>query len=85
VAEALPGFEVVGWYGLAAPVGTPADVIAKINASTNRVLQAPDLIAKYNGLGFEPVGGTPAEASARIKSDVERWTKIIRDAGIKAQ
>jgi tripartite-type tricarboxylate transporter receptor subunit TctC len=52
---------------------------------TNKVLQAGDLIAKYNGLGFEPVGGPPEEASARIKSDVERWTKIIRDAGIKAQ
>jgi tripartite-type tricarboxylate transporter receptor subunit TctC len=85
VAEALPGYEVVGWYGLAAPAGTPMDVIAKLNAVTNRVLQAPDLIAKYNGLGFEPVGGTPEEAGARIKSDVARWTKIIRDAGIKPQ
>jgi tripartite-type tricarboxylate transporter receptor subunit TctC len=85
VAETLPGYEVVGWYGLAAPAGTPSDVIAKLNAVTNKVLQAPDLIARYNGLGFEPVGGTPAEASARIASDVVRWTKIIRDAGIKAQ
>jgi tripartite-type tricarboxylate transporter receptor subunit TctC len=85
VAESLAGFDVVGWYGLAAPAGTPADVIAKINSVTNRVLQAPDLIAKYNGLGFEPVGGTPEEASARIKADVVRWTKIIRDAGIKSQ
>ena len=42
-------------------------------------------MAKYNGLGFEPVGDTPDEASARIKSDVVRWTKVIRDAGIKAQ
>jgi tripartite-type tricarboxylate transporter receptor subunit TctC len=85
VAETLAGYEVVGWYGLAAPAGTPADVVAKLNAAANRVLQAGDLIAKYNGLGFEPVGGPPAEASARIKSDVARWTKIIRDAGIKAQ
>ena len=85
VAETLAGYEVVGWYGLAAPAGTPADVVAKLNAVANRVLQAPDLIAKYNGLGFEPVGGPPEEASARIASDVERWTKIIRDAGIKAQ
>ena len=85
VAETLPGYEVVGWYGLAAPGGTPADIVARLNAVTNRVLQAPDLIAKYNALGFEPVGGLPAEASTRITSDVERWTKIIRDAGIKAQ
>lgn len=85
VAESLAGFDVVGWYGLAAPAGTPADVIAKLNSVTNRLLQAPDLIAKYNGLGFEPVGGSPEEASARIKADVVRWTKIIRDAGIKPQ
>jgi putative tricarboxylic transport membrane protein len=85
VAETLAGYEVVGWYGLAAPAGTPPDVIARLNTITNRALQAPDLIAKYNGLGFEPVGGPPAEANARIRSDVERWTKIIRDAGIKEQ
>jgi tripartite-type tricarboxylate transporter receptor subunit TctC len=85
VAETLPGFEVVGWYGLAAPAATPKDVVAKLNAVANRVLRAPDLVVKYNGLGFEPVGDTPEEASARIASDVVRWTKIIRDAGIKAQ
>jgi tripartite-type tricarboxylate transporter receptor subunit TctC len=85
VAETLAGYEVVGWYGLAAPAATPRDVVAKLNSVTNKVLQAPDLIAKYNGLGFEAVGGTPEEASARIASDVVRWTKIIRDAGIKAQ
>ncbi len=85
VAETLAGYEVVGWYGLAAPAGTPAAVIATLNALANKVLQAPELIAKYNGLGFEPVGGPPAEASARIRSDVERWTKIIRDTGIKEQ
>jgi tripartite-type tricarboxylate transporter receptor subunit TctC len=84
VAETLTGYEVVGWYGLAAPAGTPAGVVAKLNTVANKVLQAGDLIARYNGLGFEPVGGPPAEASARIRSDVERWTKIIRDAGIKS-
>ena len=85
VAETLPRYEVVGWYGLAAPAGTPKDVVAKLNAVVNKVLQAPDLVAKYNGLGFEPVGGAPEEASSRIAADVERWTRIIRDAGIKAQ
>jgi tripartite-type tricarboxylate transporter receptor subunit TctC len=85
VAETLSDYEVVGWYGLAAPAGTPRDVVARLNAVANKVLEAPDLIAKYNALGFEPVGGPPEEASARIKAEVERWTKIIRDAGIKAQ
>jgi tripartite-type tricarboxylate transporter receptor subunit TctC len=85
VAETLAGFEVVGWYGLATPAGTPADAIMTLNAAANRVLRQRDLISKYNALGFEPVGGTPDAASAVIKADVARWTPIIRDAGIKAQ
>ncbi len=85
MAETLPGFEVVGWYGLAAPAGTPQDTIAKLNAETNKALQSPDLISQLRQLGYEQIGGTPEEASARIKSDVARWTKIIRDAGIEPQ
>jgi tripartite-type tricarboxylate transporter receptor subunit TctC len=85
VAETLPGFEVVGWYGLAAPAGTPKDVVAKLNAETNQALQSPDLIAQYRQLGYEPIGDTPEEAGARIKLDTAHWTKIIRDAGIQPE
>jgi tripartite-type tricarboxylate transporter receptor subunit TctC len=85
MAETLPGFEVVGWYGLAAPAGAPQDTIAKLNAETNKALQSPDLISQLRQLGYEQIGGTPEQASARIKSDVARWTKIIRDAGIEPQ
>jgi tripartite-type tricarboxylate transporter receptor subunit TctC len=85
MTETLPGFEVVGWYGLAAPAGTPKDVIAKLNGETNGVLQAPDLVAQMRELSYEPIGGTPEEASARIKADVARWTKAIHDAGIEPQ
>lgn len=85
MAETLPGFEVVGWYGLAAPAGTPKDVIARLNAETNQVLQSPDLIAQLHKLGYELMGGTPEAANARIKSDVARWTKIIHDVGIQPQ
>jgi tripartite-type tricarboxylate transporter receptor subunit TctC len=83
--ETLPGFEVVGWYGLAAPAGTPKDVIAKLNGETNGALQSPDLVAKMRELSYEPIGGTPEEASGRIKADVARWTKAIHDAGIEPQ
>jgi tripartite-type tricarboxylate transporter receptor subunit TctC len=85
MAETLPGFEVVGWYGLAAPAGTPKDVIARLNADANAVVQSPELIPQLRKLGYELVGGTADEANSRIKSDVERWTKIIRDAGIQPQ
>jgi len=85
MAETLPGFEVVGWYGLAAPAGTPKGVIARLNAETNRALQSSDLIAQLRQLGYEEIGGTADEASGRIKADVAHWTTIIRDAGIKPQ
>lgn len=85
VAETVPGFEVVGWYGLAAPAGTPASIIARLNAEANSALRSPELAAQFRKLGYEPIGDTPEQAGARIKSDVALWTKIIRDAGIQAQ
>ena len=85
MAETLPGFEVVGWYGLAAPAGTPAEVVSRLNAEANRALQSPDLNAQVRKLGYEEIGGTPEEANARINTDVVRWTKIIHDAGIEQQ
>ena len=85
MAETLPGFEVVGWYGLAAPAGTPKPAIARLNAETNSALRSPDLIAHLRELSYEPIGGTLEEAAARIKTDIAHWTAIIRDAGIEPQ
>jgi tripartite-type tricarboxylate transporter receptor subunit TctC len=86
VAESgLPGFEVTGWYGLAAPVATPPPAIARLNAQGNRALGSDELIAQLRLQGLDPVGGTADEASAWIKSEVAKWTRIIRDAGITPQ
>jgi tripartite-type tricarboxylate transporter receptor subunit TctC len=85
VAETVPGFEVVGWYGLAAPAGTPKSIVAKLNAETNKALQSGDLAAQFRKLGYEPIGDTPEQASNRIKADVATWTTIIREAGIQPQ
>jgi len=85
VAETLPGFEVVGWYGLAAPAGTPKDVVAKLNADANKALKSPQLIEQFHKLGYEPIGDTPEQCAARMKTEVVRWTKIIRDAGVQPQ
>jgi tripartite-type tricarboxylate transporter receptor subunit TctC len=85
VAETVPDFEIVGWYGLAAPAGTPRAQIDRINAETNQTLKSPDVIARLRALTYEPTGGTPEAAAARIKADVARWTKIIKDAGIEPQ
>jgi tripartite-type tricarboxylate transporter receptor subunit TctC len=85
VAETLPGFEVVGWYGLAVPAGTQRDVIVRLNAEANSALKSADLIEQFRQQGYEPTGGTPEEATAWIKSEVAQWTQVIREAGIEAQ
>jgi len=86
VAESgLPGFEVTGWYGIAAPAGSPADAVARLNMEANRVLKSDGVIVQLRLQGLDPAGGTPAEANAWIKSEVVQWRKVIRDAGITPQ
>jgi tripartite-type tricarboxylate transporter receptor subunit TctC len=81
----VPGFEVSGWYGLAAPAGTPKDIILKLNTVANTALTAPELIEQFRLQGYEPLGGTPDDMNALIKADTARWTRIIRDAAIEPQ
>jgi len=84
VAESgLPGFEVTGWYGLAAPAAAAAPAVARLNAETNRALASADTIEQLRQQGLEPVGDTPEQAGAWIRSEVAQWTKVIHDAGIK--
>jgi len=85
VAESVPGFEVTGWYGLAAPAGTPKPIVAKLNAEANRALKSPELIEQFRVQGYETLGGTPEEMKTQIRNDVAQWTKIIRDAAIEPQ
>jgi tripartite-type tricarboxylate transporter receptor subunit TctC len=85
VAESgYPGFETVSWFGLLAPVGTPAAVVNKLNQDSLKALAQPDMRASFTKLGLDMVGSTPAELAAIIKSDIAKWAKVIRDAGITA-
>ena len=77
----VPGFEVTGWYGLAAPAGTPKEIIRKLNIVANSALESRE----FRLQGYEPLGGTPEDMNAQIKADTARWTKIIRDAAIEPQ
>ncbi len=85
IESGVPDFEVSGWYGLAAPAGTPKDIIRKLNAATNNALAQRELVEQFRLQGYEPLGGTPEDMNALIKADVIRWTKIIRDAAIEPQ
>lgn len=86
VAEAgVPGFEALSWFGLVAPAKTPTATVSKLAAETQRILKLPDVNERIVALGAQPVGGTPQEYAAFIKSEIQKWQKVIRSAGVKIE
>jgi tripartite-type tricarboxylate transporter receptor subunit TctC len=82
ISEAgVPGYEVVGWYGLAAPAKTPKAVIGRLNATVNRVL--PELRERYESLGMDLGGGTPEEFGAFLRSERDKWARVVKLSGAK--
>jgi len=79
IAETLPGFENLGWFGLMAPAGTPREVIDKVYRDTGKALGAADVKSRFEGLGMAPVGNTPAEFAKAIGEEAGRWAKIVRE------
>ena len=78
----FPGFDAAGWFGLMAPAGTSPAVVDKIQRDAVSILLLPELRKKLDELGLEPIGNTPAEFAAAIKSEILRWAKVIKEAGI---
>ena len=83
-AANLPGFEMSAWQGIVVPAATPKEIVARLNAEINRAVQNPDLRQKLALGGSEPLGGTPEQYAAYIRSELARWTKVVKDAGAKA-
>jgi tripartite-type tricarboxylate transporter receptor subunit TctC len=86
VAEAgVPGYSAIQWYGLLAPAGTPPPVIARINAEALRSLRSAEMKERLAADGAEPQGSTPEEFGALIRSELEKWGRVTRAAGIEPQ
>ena len=85
VAETVPGFEASSWFGIAAPKGTPADIIDTLNRETNAGLADPTIKARLDDMGGMALTGSPADFGKLITDETEKWGKVIRDAGIKAE
>jgi hypothetical protein len=86
IAEAgYPGFEASAWYGVLAPAGTPKPVVARLNAEILRALKVPEVKERLENVGFEIVGGTPEAFAAYIRSEIVKWTKVVKASGIKAE
>ncbi|MDB5793780.1 MAG: hypothetical protein JWR25_159 [Noviherbaspirillum sp.] len=85
VAEAgVPGYEVIGWYGVLAPPGTPRQIVAKINGELDKILQMPTTKTRFKELGVETDGGSPEQFGEFIKKEVAKWAKVVKDSGAKA-
>jgi tripartite-type tricarboxylate transporter receptor subunit TctC len=83
VAEELPGFEVVGWYGVIGPAGMPAPLVARLNQELVRILNEPEVRERIVADGSEPVGSAPEEFRRFMSADVEKWAKLVKESGAK--
>lgn len=82
VAETLPGFTNNGWYAIFAPANTPQSIIAKLNAEMKNALANAQFAKHIETIGMEPNGSTPEELGSWLRGELERWTKVVRDAGV---
>lgn len=83
VAESIPGYELLGWYGFLAPKGTPKPIIKKLNEAFNKALQDPATKERLSTMGFEIAGGSSERLGDMMRTESVKWKKVIDEAGIK--
>jgi tripartite-type tricarboxylate transporter receptor subunit TctC len=85
VAEELPGFELVGWYGVIGPAKMPEPIVAKLHADLVRILNSPDVRERIVSDGSEPVGSSPEAFRQFMQADTARWAKLVKESGAKLE
>jgi tripartite-type tricarboxylate transporter receptor subunit TctC len=85
MAEALPGFEVVGWYGVIGPANLPQPLVAKLHAELVKILNQPDVKTRIESDGSEPVGSSPEEFRRFMRADMDKWAKLVKESGAKLE
>ena len=85
VAETVPGYEATAWFGIGMPRGTPAEIIEKVNAETNRALADPKMQARLAELGGKPIMGTPQDFGKVIAAETAKWAKVVVSSGAKVE
>lgn len=85
VADTLPGYEVINWYGMVVPKATPRPVIARLHGAVAKVLRLPEIRENLVTQGADPVGSSPEEFAAFMQSESAKWAKVIKAAGIKVE
>ena len=85
IAEAgLPGFEAVSWFAVFTTAGTPRPVVDKLNAEIAKILKTPDVTKRLTDLGLDAVGGSPDDLASFQKAEIQKWTKVVKDSGARA-
>ena len=85
VGDTIPGYAVELWFGAMAPRGTPQPIVDALNSAINKILQEPDMKKNLEAQGMTPTGGTPQKFNERIRREYDRWTKVVKERGIKVQ
>jgi tripartite-type tricarboxylate transporter receptor subunit TctC len=82
--QGFPGFDSTAWFGLMAPAGTPAPIVAKLHGEAVKSLARPDVRKRFGDLGMEVIANSPTEFADIIKAEIPVWAKIIKESGAKA-
>jgi tripartite-type tricarboxylate transporter receptor subunit TctC len=85
IAEVLPGYDLAAWLSLFAPAGTPKDIIQKLYLATGKALAKPDVVAKLAAIGLTPTPLGPEELGKHVKSEVDKWARLVKQAGIQPE
>jgi tripartite-type tricarboxylate transporter receptor subunit TctC len=81
IAEAVPGYEALAWWGVLAPVGTPKEIVAKLNAEILKTVKMPFMKERLSQIGAEPLGSTPEQFDTHIKAEIGKWGALVRASG----
>jgi tripartite-type tricarboxylate transporter receptor subunit TctC len=83
IAETVPGYEVVNWFGIVAPAGTPKAVVSRVNSELNKALDSPDLVKALASQTAEAAGGSPEDFGKVIRADYAKWAKVVKQSGAR--
>jgi tripartite-type tricarboxylate transporter receptor subunit TctC len=83
IAEAVPGYEVINWFGIVAPRGAPAAAVKRVNESLNKAIRSPELVKTLVARTADPVGGTPDDFARVIRADFAKWAKVVKASGAR--
>lgn len=85
IGESVPGYDVTSWYGIIAPRGTPASVVERVHREIAAMVKKPAVAERLGALGIEPEGNTPREFAAQVKSEIAKWGRVIKAAGVPVE